>query len=306
MALGLPTTLSEAQALIAQATGTTSTSTSPSSGEDKGAKALIRSILSQWGLAPLADRLWKQYVNGAPIEQIFLDLRKTDEYKARFPGMAALSKKGRAISEAEYISLERSYLQIARAAGLPKGFYDRPDDFGRLIAGEVSPQEWAERVQIASAAAFSSPPELRSELSRLAGVKAGDLVAYWLDPKRALPKLQQAFGMAQLGAASIRTGFGLLTKDEASRLADLGISLEQATEGFASLADTPEEFFGVLPGEERVETEITRREQLGAAFEGNAAAKRRIQLRARRRVAAFDEGGGFAQTRSGFAGLGSV
>src|SRR5689334_18836184 len=97
--------------------------------EQKSARAILDDTLAQYGLSGLGDRLWQQYLNGEPIEQIMVDLRKTPEYKARFPGMEALSKKGRAISEGEYISIERGYAQLFREYGLPAGFYDDPSDF---------------------------------------------------------------------------------------------------------------------------------------------------------------------------------
>lgn len=270
--------------------------------EQQSARALIRTVLGQFGLDALADRLWQQYFAGAPLEQVFLDLRTTPEYKARFPAMDVLAKKGRAITEAQYIGYEQQAVELYRRFGLPSGFYDQPADFATLIGGEVSIAELADRVQLASAASMTAPPEVRAKLQRF-GLGAGDLVAYWLDPDKALPLLQQQFAAATIGAASARTGFGLLTADEAERLAQLGVTQQEAVQGFAALAASTE-LFGALPG--TAETAIGREQQLAGTFEGSADARQQIERRARGRRAVFEQGGGLAQTSRGVAGLGSA
>lgn len=266
------------------------------------AKAIIQSALEEYGLGGLGDRLWQQYLGGAPIEQIMLDLRKTPEYATRFPGLDALRKRGRAISEAEYISIERSYTQSMRAAGLPSGFYDSPDDFGRLIAGEVSPSELSERIATYSMVANDSPPEVRAELQRLYGIGAGELTAFFIDPDRALPLLKQRAQAASLSAGAIRSGFGGLAVGEAERLAQLGVTDQQAQEGFGSLVDARELFSPLDAGE----SAIGRDQQIGAAFGGDVGARRRIENRAARRKAQFDGGGSFASDKAGFGGIGSA
>lgn len=268
----------------------------------KSARALIQGQLDQYGLGGLGDRLWNQYLAGVPVEQIFADLRKTPEYAARFPGMAELQRQGRAIDEGTYISVERQYVNIFRAAGIPQGFYDTPDDFGRLIANEVSPAELNERVQTYTRAAYQSPPEVRDQLQRLYGVSAGQLVAFFIDPDRALPLIQNSYLAAQTAGAAQRTGFGALDRTTAENLASRGVTERQAEEGFGALVDSRELFSALDAGE----TDIDRGTQIGAVFEGNSVARRKIEERRRRRQAQFEGGGGFAGTREGLSGLGSA
>lgn len=268
----------------------------------KSARALIQRQLDEYGLGGLSDRLWNQYLAGTPVEQIFSDLRKTPEYAARFPGMAELQRRNRAIDEGTYISVERQYVNIFRAAGIPQGFYDSPDDFGRFIANEVSPSELNERVQTYTRAAFQSPPEVRDQLQRLYGLGTGDLVAFFIDPDRALPLIQNAYIAAQTAGAAQRTGFGSLDRTTAENLASRGITERQAEEGFGALVDSRQLFSALDAGE----TDIDQSTQIGAAFEGNAAARSKIELRRRRRQAQFEGGGGFAADRGGLSGIGSA
>lgn len=269
---------------------------------ERSARALIQGTLEEFGLGGLADRMWEQYLNGAPLEQIFLDLRKTPEWKAQYGVIDQLAAKGRAISEQEVIGLRRQFSQVARAAGLPPGFYDSNDDFDRYIAGEVSPSEYNDRVQLAARAAYQSPPEFRQEMEKLYGITPGDLTAYWMDPDKALPLVQQRFIAAQTSTAARRSGFGALTLDEAERLAGAGVTEAQANQGFSQLAANSE-LFGALPGE--AANDITRGEQLAATFDNNAAAQERIRRRQEQRAAAGRGGGSFAAGRTGVAGLGT-
>lgn len=272
----------------------------PSGSSDASAKAIIQGFLENYGLGGLAEWAWSQYANGAPIEQIMLDLRKRPEYKARFPAMEALAKKGMAISESQYVDYERQATGVMRAAGLPEGFYDQHGDFTKFLTSEVSISELNDRVQLAAQAAFTAPAEVRSELNRLYGIGAGDLTAYWIDPDKALPLLQQKFVAAQIGGASQRTGFGNLAVSEAERLASLGI--DNPTQGFDTLVSN-KELFTPLPGEPG--EAIGRGDQLAAAFEGNVDAQNKIEKRARTRLAPFASGGGFALSKEGFGGVGS-
>lgn len=276
----------------------------PNTEQAQSARALLEGTLGEYGLSALADRVWQQYLDGIPIEQIMLDLRKTPEYKARFPGMDALSQKGRAISEREYIEIEKQYVSLFRQSGLPEGFYDGADDFANFIANEVSPQEMSGRLELARVAMYELPPQVRDEWTRLYGRTPGELMAQMLDPTKAEPLIRQQFVAAQAGAASRMTGYGALTANEAEQLGLSGRSFEQFAEGFDFLGDA-QELFQPIVGETSTD-QISREEQLGiVAGTGNAAA-RRLERRARERAAAFQGGGGYAATQRGLTGLSSA
>lgn len=265
----------------------------------EGARAFLNRVLSDMGLGSLGNWAWEQYLGGMLTDQIFIEMRDRPEYQARFPAMRALAEKGRAISEAEYIAYEKQVTASMRAAGLPVGFYDQPEDFANLLQNEVSPAEVESRITLAAQAAFSWPAEEREELERLWGVGPGDLVAFWLDPDRTLPLLEQRGTSAQLAAQSRRAGYGPLAAAEAERLAQVGITPEAAGQAFGELAGLRETFGALTRGEE----EIGRGTQLGL-IEGSAESLETIRKRQARRVGAFEAGGDYAATREGISGVG--
>lgn len=279
--------------------------TSPSSGlspDQQSARAIIQSALDQYGLGQLGESLWKQYLDGAPTEQIFLNLRQTTEYKTRFAGMAALQQKGRAISEAEYIATERGIANAMRAAGIPSGLFDSPDDFARFIGGEVSAMEVASRLEQYNRVLHENPPEVLDQLQRLYGISEGQLLAFSIDPDRTQVQINKSFEASMRSAAAARTGFGGLSQGEAERLVELGVTDREAGQGFGELVNREELFTSLDAGEDA----IGREDQIGAVFGNDAAAQERIRRREAKRLAEFNAGGSFASGQSGISGLGSA
>lgn len=86
-------------------------------------------------------------------------------------------------------------------------------------------------------------------------------------------------------------------------MADLGISAQQAQQGFGSLVQGAQ-LFQSLPGMTSEGT-IGRETQLAAAFGGDALAQQEIERRRRERQAAFEGGGSFAASQQGVTGLGA-
>lgn len=281
---------------------TASPTAAPPTSQQQSARAIIQSALDEFGLGQLGDSLWTQYLNGAPLEQIFLDLRKTPEYKTRFAGMEELKRKGRAITEAEYIATERAIASAMRSAGLAPGMFDTPDDFARLIGGEVAPTEVASRLADYNRAVHETPADVRGQLSRLYGVTDAQLLAFYIDPDRTQVQINKSFEASMRSATAARTGFGSLSRAEAERLVELGITDREATEGFGNLA-LRDELFAPLDLSEEA---ISRGEQIGAVFGNDAAAKERIRRREAKRLAEFQAGGSFASGQSGMSGLGSA
>jgi hypothetical protein len=292
------------------------TPTTPATGAnaaDASAKAVINGLLTTYGLGSLGDWAWQQYLNGVPTSQIMLDLRSRPEYSARFPGMAALQNAGIAISEQEYIGLESQYRQLMRSYGTPATFYDSPDDFGKLIAGQVSPQEFAQRLDMAEQVAATDPrgQALRDELGRLYAAQGlsvpngidGAVTAWFIDPDKAQTLIEQQFRATVTAAAATRTGFGQLTKAEAEEIAGYGTTEEAAQETFGQLA-TMDEFQTDLVGQSS--DAVSRQELLGAGFAGNADARQKIERTRRRRQGTFQGGGGFAAGERGISGLGTA
>jgi hypothetical protein len=258
--------------------------------------------LAQYGLPALGTWAWTEYLNGNPVEQILLNLRDRPEYKTRFAGLDELRKKGRGISEAQWINYEQSAASLMRARGLPEGFYDSPDDFAKFITNEVSLKELDDRLNLAQQAAFSAPPEVRAELARLYNVGPGELTAFWIDPDKALPLLERKYTSAQLAAESSRTGFGSLTGTQAERLSSLGVDPNQSAGTFRTLAGM-KELTSNFAGETGT---IDQQTLLDAGFGNDSAATQAVEKRARRRKAEFEGGGTFAAGQTGVTGLGSA
>lgn len=269
----------------------------------ESARQIVQRILDQYGLGSLTDLAMREITESDRIEpeRLLTNLRDTPEYKVRFAGLDRRRQAGlNAISEAQYIALEDQYAQLMRAAGMPTGFYDTPDDFANLIGANVSIAELSQRVQTGYAAVRQSDPSVITELQRLYQVTDGELAAFFLDPERALPVIEQQVATARIGAAAARQGFGnVLERGALERMAGLGISEQQATEAFGVAAQSQE----LLSQMDATETQIGLEEAALALTGQDAAAARRIRQRQQRRSAEFEGGGQFATQGSQVVGL---
>jgi hypothetical protein len=271
---------------------------------DPGSSAgiLLRS-LDQYGLGSLAATVWKWWKEGRPLEQIMLDLRGTPEYKQRFPAMEPLAQKGRAISEQQYIDYERGAAQLFKSAGLPPTFYDQPDDFANFLTNEVALPELQQRVQMYQVAAFQVPDEVRNDLQQRFGVTSGELTAFFIDPDRALPLIQQKFGASQAAGASQVAGFGALSDEQAFKVGNQQLTQAQLAQGFGQLGQL-QPLFNALPGfgEDNISNDVG----IGAVFDQNAQDQRELARRAAARKAPFSGGGQFGSSQTGITGVGSA
>ena len=249
------------------------------------ARAALKTQLDQWGLGSLNDWAWQQITSGASNEQIIAGLRETDAYKTRFAANAQRAKAGLpTLSEAQYVSYENQARQMMRAAGMPSGLFDGPEDFTAYIAGDVSVAELSNRVQLAHDYAAQDPTvnaDERAQMTRLYGT--GGLAAYYLDPEKALPVLQRQAQAAAAAAAAQRSGFGSLTKGQAERASELSGSIQQTAQAFTQLAKQ-KELMGALPGELGVDA-ITADQQIAGALGGDANVQNELSRRARKRAA---------------------
>lgn len=160
------------------------------------------------------------------------------EYKQRFSGNEMRRKAGLAVlAPAEYLAVEAAYRQILDGAGMPRGFYDSPDDFSKWIGADVSPTEVKSRTDLAVAATSQSNTNTRRALSLLYGVNEGDLAAYFLDRDRALPLLQKRAQAAQFGAEALKRNL-LADRQNLEDYVTAGLSLERVSKGFQDIAET--------------------------------------------------------------------
>lgn len=270
--------------------------------DDRDAIARLNQVLDQYGLTSLSGQVERWLVEGISESEVPQRMRETQEFKTRFPGIEARQKAGFTPPSVEdYLQFEQRASEMMRQAGLPAGFYDSTDDFSRFISNGVSLAELGDRITLAANAAFRAPKETLDALAAW-GVGPGELTAYWLDPDKAAPLLEKRQAAAELAGTAQRTRYGTLNEDDATRLAGLGVTGKQAETGFQQLNDGKELFASLDSTEDR----IGQQEQLGAVFEGNSAARRRIEQRAKKRAATFAGSGGFASSQQGLVGLGDA
>jgi hypothetical protein len=247
------------------------------------------------GLGSLAKFINQRIMEDVSEEAVLLELYDQPEYQARFPGMKALRSKGKTITEAEYIKDEKAFTQTARFFDLPVGFYDTPDDFGKLIGNLVSPKEFQDRLQVGQDLGRAMSPGVKTQLQELYNIGEGGITAYVLDSDRALPLLQKQAKAAQFVGFGRERGFKLegMTAAQAEQIvgteAYSKLSAQQmqtALSQAAQLRTTQSRLTGI-------EGEVYNEgEALKAVVEGSPEAILASQQRAQREGARFGGGTG--------------
>lgn len=268
--------------------------------------AYLRELLRSYNLEDLSDWAYEQVVNGNSPAMIRQLLWEQPTFRKRFKVIFDRQAAGLApMSVDEVIDYERKARQLFQSYGLPPAMYDTPDDFYTFMVNDMALPELNSRLQQHMDYVLNSDPVQRAELKRLYGLTDGQELAYVLDKNRALPIIQSQFQSARNAAAAARSGYGELSLSEAENLTSLGVQGDQAAQGFSALVRS-QQLFGALPGFESAENDITREEQLAAAFGSSAADEHKIARRGEARAAISKGGGGFVADREGFRGLGTA
>ena len=279
----------------------------------------LDNYLTAWDLPGLVDKAWQlisEPGNFKSASAVLHELRQTDEYKARFPGLADRAAKGLPrMSEQQYMDYELKAKQYARQYGLPHGFMNNAE-IGKLIASDVSADELAYRIKDGYEAAMKAPKDVRDNLKRFYGLHRGDIAAYMLSPQTTFDVLQRRLTGAKIAADSTRSGFGQIGKKTANELA------RQVADGSSSMAEIKAGFSKIAPltplenaqlGQQGQAT-ATKQQLLGQAFTGLNQAKgttaagnqQAVQLAEQARTAGLQGGGGYAQNSKGGLGIGSA
>ena len=259
--------------------------------------AAMRGLMQSYGLESLMSVIEGYVTDGyddSTIEQL---IKTTPQYAARFPAMATLSRKNRAISEAEYISFEREAAQFERSYGLPAGMLGK-STVTTLLENEVSARELEERVTMAAAGAFQTSAEVKQQFKNFYGIDSGGLTAYFLDPEKALPLLNKQYASAQIGAEAAGQGVGIGSA-MAEDLTIAGISREAASEGFGKVAGQK----GLTTGRGDV---VSQDELIKGNLLGSQEAQANITRAAAGRTGRFEQGGSYISGQGQTAGLGSA
>jgi len=202
---------------------------------------ILLSEFNQYGLGSLVEPLKALILSGPSEAELTLALRQTEPYKKRFAANAARINKGlRALSEAEYISLEDGYQNVMRNYGLPASYYTKDSmgtqaGFEKFIAGDVSPTELEERVVTAQKRVLDAAPEVTTALKQFyPDIKNGDILAYTLDPEKGLADIKKKVTAAEIGGAAL--GARLATDvGRAEELARYGVTADTARAGFGAI-----------------------------------------------------------------------
>lgn len=262
----------------------------------KNATEVMKALMTQYGLMSLYSKVVGYIQDGYDPEAISVLIRTTPEYKTRFPAMDALAAKGRSISEADYINYESAASTLERRYGLPEGML--MSNVTKLLSSEVSSSELNDRVILASAASIQAPQEIKDMFKNYYNIDAGGLTAYFLDPDVATPLLEKQNASAIIGAEAAKQGIGI-DVNSAENLQNIGISQNQAREGFGTVAGAK----GLSTGAGDV---ASQQQLIAATLGGDAEAKKAVERAAGGRLGRFQGGGEFLQTQQGAVGLGTA
>jgi len=204
---------------------------------------LLFEQFNQYGMGALVEPL-KQFIQqGLSSSEFTLRLRDTDAYKKRFAANASRIAKGlSALNEAEYIGLEDQYQNIMREYGLPASYYargemGRQEGFEKFLANDVSAAELEDRVMTAQSRVINANPEVLASLKQFyPGISDGDILAYTLDPDKALTDIKRKVTAAEIGGAAMQAGLktGMARAEE---LGAAGVTKQQAQQGFQTVAE---------------------------------------------------------------------
>jgi len=268
-----------------------------------GAKEILRNVLSSYGLEGLYEYAWSLYANQTidvnDTESFMYALREQEAYKKRFAANERRKALGfNELKPATYIALEKSYKDTLAANGLPQGFYDSPDDFEKLIGGDVSVAELNNRLRDAYTVVRDASPEVKNKMAEMYGITDGDLLAYVIDPDRARPLMAPDYkrqAQAALIAESAQRLSGLnFNKDIAEQFVRQGTTQAEAEAAFTTVGQ-----MGELRRSGLGEQQITDLQFVQAALGTDAEAKRLVEERKKRRIGEVTASGGSATLAQG-------
>jgi len=249
----------------------------------KSAYDLLYQEFNNLGIGGLVPELKSFIEEGIAPAEFTLRLRQTDSYKKRFAANAQRINKGlRALSEAEYIRLEDEYQDVMRRYGLPESYYKRgemgrQEGFEKFIAGDVSSSEVEERISTAQKRVINANPEVAQALKAFyPGISQGDILAYTLDPSKAIEDIKRKVTAAEIGGAAMQAGLtaGVTRAEE---LGAAGITKQQAQQGFQTVAEVAPRGgqLAAMYGESPYTQQTAEQEVFGLAGSVDAAKQRK-------------------------------
>lgn len=284
---------------------------------DTSAWDQIQQTLSGYGFTPdelsqLLAFAKNEIINGNSPTQIALDIQNQPAFQQRFPAIAQRQQNGLPpISVSDYLSLEDSYAQAEQAAGIPPNWAS----YDQLIANNVSPTEYSDRLTEGYEAVAKADPTVIQAFQDYYGAGPSQLAAYFLNPQKALPQLIQQATAAQIGGAASQSHYNTdqrygplvgsegLSQDEALRLAQLGVTQAQAQSGFSQIAKESQ-VTGTLPGQGQ--HALTQDQLLNATFGSDGLSAQQIAENEQLQKNYFAQGTQVGASSTGLQGAGVV
>jgi hypothetical protein len=204
---------------------------------------LLLSQFQLYGLGSLVEPLKALITDDTSSGELTILLRSTPEYQKRFAANKDRIAKGlTALNEKEYLGMEDQYQNIMRNYGLPASYYakgdlGRQEGFEKLLANDVSATELEDRVMTAQSRVVNANPEVMQALKRFyPDITNGEILAYTLDPTKALTDIKRKVTAAEIGGAAIASGLNT-SQTAAEGLAAYGITKGQAQQGYGAIAE---------------------------------------------------------------------
>ena len=204
---------------------------------------ILYNEFTKYGLGALVEPLKGLIQSNVSPSQFALELQNTDAYKKRFAANQDRIAKGlRALSPAEYIGLEDQYQNVMRNYGLPASYYTKGDlgiqeGFNKLLANDVSATELEDRVMTAQNRVVNANPQVKEALKKFyPDITDGDILAYALDPQKALTDIKRKVTAAEIGGAALGQGLSA-SQLGAEGLAAAGVTKQQAEQGYGTIAE---------------------------------------------------------------------
>ena len=204
---------------------------------------LLLAEFQRYGLGALVEPLKDLITSDTSAGELTLKLRQTPAYQQRFAANKDRIAKGlTALKESDYLAMEDQYQNIMRNYGLPASYYakgdlGRQEGFEKLLANDVSATELEDRVMTAQSRVMNANPEVKQALRAFyPDITDGDILAYTLDPTKALTDIKRKVTAAEIGGAAL--GAGLKTSQTAAEgLAGYGVTKQQAQQGYGAIAE---------------------------------------------------------------------
>ena len=266
-----------------------------------GARAAMRATMS-WLPDDLLNIYIDEWVRHGDGQLAWGVVRQSPTYKQHFPGIHRDDGTLR-MNEQEYLAHRDAFRRSFTQWGLNPQLFE--GHHVALIEGDVSPQEFRQRMEAKITGVMQNLPQVREQFGRFYGIDAMDdraLIAAALDPNVGLELLQGRITAAQVGAEAAAQGFDR-GRGRAEHLAQAG-GLDQmgARQVFGQAART-------VPQMQRFATRF-RDQPFGveqfeeAAVFGSAEEQQRMQRLTASEQALFRRGGQVQRDQTGaLAGL---